>query len=103
MLSRFSCVRLFATPWTVAHQVLSPQDSSGKNTGVGGHALFLGIFPGIEPTSEASALQTDSLWLNHWGSPKSSILQYEKLKSLKKKKSMLLLSRFSRFRLCATP
>ena len=33
--------------------------------------------PGIEPTSEAPALQTDSLWLNHWGSPKSSILQYK--------------------------
>ena len=31
-----------ATPWTVA---LCPQDSPGKNTGVGCHALLQGIFP----------------------------------------------------------
>ena len=40
-----SRVQLFATPWTVAHQVpLSMGDSPGKNTGVGGHALLQGIF-----------------------------------------------------------
>ena len=32
MLSR---VRLFATPWIVAHRLLCPWDSPGKNTGVG--------------------------------------------------------------------
>ena len=42
LLSR---VRLFATPWTVAHQALSPWDSPGKNTGVGCHCLLGGIFP----------------------------------------------------------
>ena len=30
--------------WTVAHQA-SPWDSPGKNTGVGCHSLFQGIFP----------------------------------------------------------
>ena len=42
LLSR---VRFFATPWTVAHQALSPWDSQGKNTGVGCHCLLGGIFP----------------------------------------------------------
>ena len=41
-----SCVRLFATPWTIAWQEICPWDySSGKNTRVGCHALLLqGIF-----------------------------------------------------------
>ena len=42
VLSHFSCV-YSATPWTVAHQATC--DSLGKNTGVGSHALFQGIFP----------------------------------------------------------
>ena len=42
VLSHFSCV-YSATPWTVAHQ--ATWDSLGKNTGVGSHALFQGIFP----------------------------------------------------------
>ena len=33
-LSCFSCVRLFATPWTVVRQAPCLWDSSGKNTGV---------------------------------------------------------------------
>ena len=44
-LSRCSRVRLFATPWTGAHQApLCPWDSPGKNTGVGCQALLQGIF-----------------------------------------------------------
>ena len=35
MLSRFSCVRLYVTLWTAAHQAPRPRDSPGKNTGVG--------------------------------------------------------------------
>ena len=42
MLSHFSCVRLFMTPWTEAHQAL---DSPGKNAGVACHAFLQGIFP----------------------------------------------------------
>ena len=45
VLSRFSHVPLSATPWTVAHQLLCPWDSPGKNTGVGCHALLQRIFP----------------------------------------------------------
>ena len=49
--SCFSHVRLFATPWTVAHQAPLPMDSAGKNTGMGCHALFQGIFltQGLNP------------------------------------------------------
>ena len=46
-----SRVRLFATPWTVATRLLCPQDSPGKNIGVGCYALLQGIFPtqGLNP------------------------------------------------------
>ena len=40
LLSRFSRVRLCATPPTVAHQAPPPWDSPGKNTGVGCHFLL---------------------------------------------------------------
>ena len=43
MPSRFSCVRQFATLWTVAQFSLC-EDSPGKATGVGCHALVQGIF-----------------------------------------------------------
>ena len=35
-------VRLFATPWTVAHQALCPWDLLGKNTEVSCHLLLQG-------------------------------------------------------------
>ena len=44
LLSHFSCVRLFATLWTVARQAPRPWDSPSKNTAVGFHALLQGIF-----------------------------------------------------------
>ena len=43
MLSRFSCIQLFVTLWTVAHQASLSMGFStdrGKNTGVDGGALF---------------------------------------------------------------
>ena len=40
LLSRFSRVRLCATPETTAHQAPHPWDSPGKNTGVGCHFLL---------------------------------------------------------------
>ena len=40
LLSRFSRVRLCATPSTAAHQAPCPWDSPGKNTGVGCHFLL---------------------------------------------------------------
>ena len=43
VLSCFSHVPLFATPWTVAHQApLSTEISRGKNTGVSCHSLLRG-------------------------------------------------------------
>ena len=74
MLSHFSCVWLFAAPWTVARRLLFPWDSPGKNTEVGYHALLQGIFPtqGIKPTSPA--LLAGSLLLSHQGSPLSMVL-----------------------------
>ena len=39
-LSRFSLVRLCATPEMAAHQAPRPWDSPGKNTGVGCHCLL---------------------------------------------------------------
>ena len=51
VLSHFSRVRLFVTPWTIAFRLLCPWDYPGKNTGVGCHALFQGNLPhpGIKP------------------------------------------------------
>ena len=40
ILSRFSHVQLFATPWTVTTRLLGPWDSPGKNTGVACHTLL---------------------------------------------------------------
>ena len=45
MVSRFSHVQLFTTPWTVACRLLCSWDSSGKNTEVGCHVLLQGILP----------------------------------------------------------
>ena len=39
-----SLVPLFVTPWTTAHQAPLSMGSPGKNTGVGSHSLFQGIF-----------------------------------------------------------
>ena len=40
LLSRFSRVRLYATPQMAAHQAPRPWDSPGKNSGVGCHFLL---------------------------------------------------------------
>ena len=45
MLSHFSCVQLCATSGLQPVMLLCPQDSPGKNTGMGCHALLQGIFP----------------------------------------------------------
>ena len=43
--SCFSRIRLFVTLWTVICQAPLPMGFSGKNTGVGCHAILQGIFP----------------------------------------------------------
>ena len=46
-----SRVRLFVTPWTVAHEAPPSMEFLGKNIGVGCHFLLQGIFPtqGLNP------------------------------------------------------
>ena len=50
-MKSFSHVRLFATPWTVAHQAPPSWDFPGKNNGVGCHFLLQEIFltQGLNP------------------------------------------------------
>ena len=59
MLSRFSCVRLFATLGLQPTRLLCPWDSPGKNTEMGCHALLQGIFP-------TQGLSPHILRLLHW-------------------------------------
>ena len=56
MLSRFSCVRLSVTPWTVAHQALLSMGFSRQEYWSGLPCASSGCIPdpGVEPTSLAS-------------------------------------------------
>ena len=67
-----SCVRLFETPWTVAHQAPLSMKFSRQEYWSGLCFLLHGDLhdPGIEPTSPA--LQADSLSLYHLESPMSN-------------------------------
>ena len=94
MLSRFSHVWLSATPWTVAHQVLWPQDSPGKNTGVGCHALLQGIFPTQESNTYLRLLHCRQI-LYGWttGEALNQVYSNIKLKVfLKKQHANIILS-----------
>ena len=64
-------------------RLLCPWDFPGKNTSVGCHALPQGIFP-------TQGLNPHLLCLLHWQADSLPLL-------------LLLLSRFSRVQLCATP
>ena len=68
-LSHFSCVRLFVTLWTVAHQAPLSRGFSSQEYWSGLPCAPPGDLPhpGIEPAS--CALQADSLLLSYWGSP----------------------------------
>ena len=57
--SRFSCVPLFVTLWTLSARFLCLQDSPGKITGVDCHGFFQRIFPNQE-------LNPHLLYLLHW-------------------------------------
>ena len=72
MLTRFSCVRLFATVWTVACQAPLSMGFSRQEYWHGLPCPSPGdlLNPRIEPVSPAApALQEDSLPLSHGGSP----------------------------------
>ena len=80
MLSRFSRVRLLATPWTVSHQAPLSMGFSRQEYWDGLPCPPPGDLPnpGIEPISPA--LQVDSLPLSHQESPlKSSVLLLSEL------------------------
>ena len=80
MLSRFSCVWLFATPWTVALQAPRPWTSPGKNTGVGCCFLLQGIFPAQRSNPwvlAGSFFFTSATW-ETLCSVEKFILQYQK-------------------------
>ena len=74
VLSPFSRVQLFVTPWTVATRLLCPWDFPGKNTGVDCHFLLQGIFP----TQGSNPGLLHCRWmlycLSHQGSPISDQL-----------------------------
>ena len=82
-----SCVLLFATHWTVARQAPLSRGSPGRNTGVGCHFLLQGIFPTQASNSHHLYCRQILYSLSHQASPAL----------------LLLLSHFSRVRLCATP
>ena len=57
----------FVTPWTVAHQAPLSMGFSSKNTGVGCHFLFQGIFPTQGLNLSLLPWHMDSLPLSHQG------------------------------------
>ena len=65
-----SGVRLFSTPWTVAHQ--SVLSFPSKNTGVGGHFLLQGI----------SFIQGSNLCLPYWQGDSLPLSHWEALKAI---------------------
>jgi len=72
MLSHFSHVQLFMTPWTIARQAPLSVGFSRQEYWSWLPFRSPGDLPnpGIEPESTVSpALQMDSLLLSHWGSP----------------------------------
>ena len=71
VLSHFSCIRLFATPWTIARQAPLSMEFPGQEYWSGLSCAPPGDLPnpGIESSSPVSpALQADSLLLSHQGS-----------------------------------
>ena len=74
VLSHFSCVQLFVTPWTAVHQAPLSMGFSRQEywSGFPCPPLVDLPDPGTESISRASpALQADSSMLSHWGSPKT--------------------------------
>ena len=72
VLSRFSSVWLFVTPWTVAHQAPLSMGFTRQEywSGLPGPPPGNLHNPGIKPVSSvSSALKADSLLLSHWGNP----------------------------------
>ena len=69
LLSRFSRVRLCATPETAAHQAPRPWDSPGKNTGVGCHFLLQCMKVKSESEVTQSCPTRATLWTAAYQAP----------------------------------
>ena len=69
VLGRFSCVRLFATLWTTAHQAPLSMDFSRQEYWSGSLCPPPGDLPDLGIKSRSPALQADSLPLSHQGRP----------------------------------
>ena len=78
-MKSLSCVRLFATPWTVAYQALRPWDFPGKSTGVGCHFPFHRIFPTQGSNSVLPHCRQDGLPSEPPGKSLSLILKIREL------------------------
>ena len=75
--AKSSCVQLFATPWTVAHQAPLSMGCSRQEHWSGLPCPPPGdlLDPGIKPAVPAApTLQVNSLLLSHQGKPKRKIL-----------------------------
>ena len=69
LLSHFSCVRLFVTPWTVAHQAPLSMEFSRQEYWSGLPCPPPGDLPNAGSEPRSPALQADNLPLSHQGSP----------------------------------
>ena len=72
VMKLLSCVQLFVTPWTVAHQAPPSMEFSRQEywSGLPFASPRDLSDPGVKPMS--SALQADSLPLSHQGNPHSA-------------------------------
>ena len=65
--------------WTVAHELLCPWNSPGKNTGVGSHSLLQGIF--LIQGSNPGLLSTGRFFY-HLSHQRSSVRSFQKVNSV---------------------
>ena len=78
MLSCFSCVWFFATPWTVALQAPLSMDFPGKNTGLSCLFLLQGILPTLGSNPCLLRLlhcRQIFFFLNHWDTNEAQLTQ----------------------------
>ena len=73
-----SCVRLFATPWTVAYQAPLPMDFPGNSTGVDCHFLLQRIFRTQGSNPGLPHCRQTIYHLSHQGTPKWWTQTYKK-------------------------
>ena len=74
LLSHFSRVRLFATPWTEPSRLLCPWDSPGNSPGVDCHFLLQGIFPTQGSNPGLPHCRPTLYRLSHQGSHSRSVM-----------------------------